>query len=115
MNGKLLLRGHIETYPFRIPMPLPARVALIKTGIKVGGQVLRYASAGIGYFSLVWNIGQGLNRPQAALRPRQIPAGRSGPGRFVVLATPATVGHRVAWTSRRTSARPWGRSAMART
>src|SRR5215467_4380358 len=44
MNGKLLLRGRIETYPFRIPMPLSSRIALIKTGIKVGGQVLRYAS-----------------------------------------------------------------------
>ena len=120
MNGKLILRGRVETYPFRIPMPMSSRVAMIKTGIKVGAQVLRYANvtrqrpgeapsrrqqriynfqnnrsfrdfvgdlpedaealfhptvtrsaadpheisagAGIGYFSLVWNIGQGLNR-----------------------------------------------------
>src|SRR5215831_3197800 len=120
MNGKLVLKGRVETYPFRIPMPLSSRIALIRTGIKVGGQVLRYASvtrqrpgedpsrrqqriydfengrtfhdftgdlpedaealfrptvtrsaadpdelsagAGIGYFSLVWNIGQGLDR-----------------------------------------------------
>ena len=120
MNGKLILKGHIQTYPFRIPMPVSSRIALIKAGIKVGGSVLRYAravrqrpgedasvrqqriydfennrsfqdftgdlpedadalfrptvtrsaadpdeisaGAGIGYFSLVWNIGQGLNR-----------------------------------------------------
>jgi oxygen-dependent protoporphyrinogen oxidase len=120
MNGKLLLKGRVETYPLRIPMPLSSRIALIRAGIKVGRQVLRYASvtgsqpgedpsmrqqriygfengrtfrdfvgdlpedaaalffptvtrsaadpdeisagAGIGYFSLVWNIGQGLNR-----------------------------------------------------
>jgi oxygen-dependent protoporphyrinogen oxidase len=120
MNGKLLLRGRVETYPFRIPMPLSSRIALIRAGIKVRSQVQRYANAtrqqpgedpsrrqqriydfengrsfrdfvgdlpedadalfmptvtrsaadpdeiaagaGIGYFSLVWNIGQGLNR-----------------------------------------------------
>jgi protoporphyrinogen/coproporphyrinogen III oxidase len=120
MNGKLLVKGPVHAYPFRIPMPLSSRVALLKAGIKVSGQVLRYArivrsrpgedpavrqqrvydfengrsfqefmgdlpddagalfyptvtrsaadpdeiaaGAGIGYFSLVWNIGQGLNR-----------------------------------------------------
>lgn len=120
MNGKFLLSGRVETYPFRIPMPLSSRIALIKAGIKVRRQVMRYAKvtrprpgenpssrqqriydfengrtfrdftgdlpedaealfrptvtrsaadpdeisagAGIGYFSLVWNIGQGLNR-----------------------------------------------------
>jgi oxygen-dependent protoporphyrinogen oxidase len=120
MNGKLLLKGRVETYPFRIPMPLPSRLALLTAGVKVRRQVMRYAratrqrpgeapssrqqriydfengrsfrdflgdlpedaealfrptvtrsaadpdemsaGAGIGYFSLVWNIGQGLNR-----------------------------------------------------
>lgn len=120
MNGKLLTKGRIETYPFRIPMPLTARAALIKSGVKLMKDVARYTSAvrvrpgesgetrqqrvydfenertfadylgklpedaealfrptvtrsagdphelsagaGIGYFSLVWNIGQGLNR-----------------------------------------------------
>ena len=120
MNGKLLLKGRIESYPFRIPMSNADRLAMIKTGIKVGSKVLKYAKAvqqrpgedpavrqqriydfendrsfadfvgdlpedaealfrptvtrsaadpdelaagaGIGYFSLVWNIGQGLNR-----------------------------------------------------
>ena len=188
MNGKLILRGRIETYPFRIPMPLSSRVALIKAGIKAGRQVLRYASvtrqrpgedpssrqqriydfengrtfrdftgdlpedaealfrptvsrsaadphemsagAGIGYFSLVWNIGQGLSRGilggpstltegiavalgdrvqlgaevieivhkqrSVVVRYRQAGADREVEGRFVVLATPATVSHRVA-------------------
>jgi oxygen-dependent protoporphyrinogen oxidase len=188
MNGKLVLRGRIETYPFRIPMPLSSRIALIRAGIKVGGQVLRYAGvtrqrpgevpsrrqqriysfengrtfqdfvgdlpedaealfrptvtrsaadpdeisagAGIGYFSLVWNIGQGLSRgilggpstltegiaavlgdrvqlgtevieivhkPRSVVvRYRQAGADREMEGRFVVLATPATVSHRVA-------------------
>lgn len=188
MNGKLLLKGRIETYPFRIPMPLSSRVALVKTGIKVGGRVLRYASivrqrpgedpsvrqqrvydfengrsfrdfvgdlpedaealfrptvtrsaadpdeisagAGIGYFSLVWNIGQGLSRGivggpstltegiaaalgervqldtevveivhkqrSVVVRYRQGGIDNEVEGRFVVLATPATVSHRVA-------------------
>lgn len=120
MNGKLLVDGPVQAYPFRIPMPLSSRVALVKAGVKVSAQVLRYArivrrrpgedpavrqqrvydfendrsflefigdlpedaaalffptvtrsaadpdeiaaGAGIGYFSLVWNIGQGLSR-----------------------------------------------------
>jgi oxygen-dependent protoporphyrinogen oxidase len=188
INGKLILRGRIETYPFRIPMPLSSRMALIKAGIKAGRQVLRYASvtrqrpgedpssrqqriydfengrtfrdftgdlpedaealfrptvtrsaadpheisagAGIGYFSLIWNIGQGLNRGilggpstltegiaaalgdrvqlgtevieivhkqrSVVVRYRQAGADREVEGRFAVLATPATVSHRVA-------------------
>lgn len=120
MNGKLLLKGRVESYPVRIPMSMAARVALVRTGARVGLDVLRYArtaavrpgessqarqqriydfendrsfadytgalpedaealfhptvtrsaadphelsaGAGIGYFSLVWNIGQGLDR-----------------------------------------------------
>jgi oxygen-dependent protoporphyrinogen oxidase len=188
MNGRLLLKGRIETYPFRIPMSMSSRVALVKTGVKVGRQVLRYASivrqragedpasrqqrvydfengrsfrdfvgdlpedaealfrptvtrsaadpdeisagAGIGYFSLVWNIGQGLSRgivggpstltesvaaalgdrvqlnadvveivhkPNSVIvRYRQDGIDTEVEGRFVVLATPATVSHRVA-------------------
>jgi protoporphyrinogen/coproporphyrinogen III oxidase len=188
MNGKLLLSGRVETYPFRIPMPLSSRIALIKAGIRVRRQVMRYArvtrprpgenpssrqqriydfengrtfrdftgdlpedaealfrptvtrsaadpdeisaGAGIGYFSLVWNIGQGLNRGilggpstltegiaaalgdrvrlgaevteivhrrrSVVVRYRQAGADREIEGRFAVLATPATVSHRVA-------------------
>ncbi|MET7844764.1 NAD(P)/FAD-dependent oxidoreductase [Streptomyces sp. NPDC005356] len=119
MNGKLLLKGRVETYPFRIPMPLPARIGMLTTGAKVFTQVGKYArivgrrkgegeaqrqqrvydfmndisfkdfigdipadaqalfeptvtrsagdidqisaGAGVGYFSLVWNIGAGLS------------------------------------------------------
>lgn len=120
MNGKLLLKGKLQTYPFRIPMPLRSRAALMAAGTKVSLDVFRYAGvvrkragetgetrqqriydfendrsfadyignlpedaealfrptvtrsaadpeelsagAGIGYFSLVWNIGQGLDQ-----------------------------------------------------
>src|SRR5262249_26870250 len=87
------------------------------------------AGAGIGYFSLVWNIGQGLNRGilggpstltegiaaalgdvqlgaevveivhkqrSVVVRYRQAGADHEVEARFVVLATPATVSHRVA-------------------
>jgi protoporphyrinogen/coproporphyrinogen III oxidase len=187
MNGKLLIKGPVQAYPFRIPMPLSSRVALVKAGIKVSGQVLRYArivrqrpgedpairqqrvydfengrsfqdfvgdlpedagalfyptvtrsaadpheisaGAGIGYFSLVWNIGQGLSRGivggpstltqgiaaalgnrvqldaevveivhtkrSVVVRYRQNGVDNEVEGRCVVLATPATVSHRV--------------------
>jgi oxygen-dependent protoporphyrinogen oxidase len=120
MKGRLLLGGPVATYPLRLPLPLPARVALIRAGTRVSADVLRYAratrirpgesgaerqqriydfendrtfaeyigdlppdaealfrptvsrssgephqisaGAGIGYFSLVWNIGAGLDR-----------------------------------------------------
>lgn len=120
MNGKFIRKGHIATYPFRIPMSFKARLATLLTGIKVVSGVARYtavvrqrpgesgpmrqqrvydfdnersfldfikdqpedaaalfkttvtrsagdmdqisAGLGIGYFSLVLGIGQGLNR-----------------------------------------------------
>ncbi len=188
MNGKLLLKGPIPTYAFRIPMSMSARIALVKAGLKVGRQVLRYATivrqrpgedpavrqqrvydfdngrsfsdfvgdlpedakalfyptvtrsaadaheisagAGIGYFSLVFNIGQGLSRGivggpstltqgiatalgervqldaevveivhtkrSVVIRYRQDGIDKEVEGRCVVLATPATVSHRVA-------------------
>jgi protoporphyrinogen/coproporphyrinogen III oxidase len=188
MNGKLLLKGPVQAYPFRIPMPASSRIALLRAGAKVSAQVLRYASivrqrpgedpavrqqriydfenrrsfqdfvgdlpedadalfrptvtrsagdpheisagAGIGYFSLVWNIGQGLNRNivggpstltesiaaalgdrvqldtevvevvhkqrSVVVRYRQNGMDSEVEGRYVVLATPATVSHRVA-------------------
>ena len=188
MNGKLLLKGPMSTYPFRIPMSLSSRIALVKAGIKVSAQVVKYAGivrqrpgedpavrqqrvydfengrsfrdfvgdlpddaaalfyptvtrsaadpheiaagAGIGYFSLVWNIGQGLNRGivggpstltegiaaalgdrvqldadvteivhtkrSVVVRYRQNGVDCEVEGRCVVLATPATVSHRVA-------------------
>ncbi|MBC3193395.1 FAD-dependent oxidoreductase [Pseudonocardia sp. C8] len=120
MNGKFITTGPVQTYPFRFPMPLSSRLSILKTGAKLGIDVLRYtravksrpgetgevrqqriydfendrtfadyighlnedqksfflppvtrsaadpdqlsAGAGIGYFSLIWNIGQGLGR-----------------------------------------------------
>jgi oxygen-dependent protoporphyrinogen oxidase len=188
MNGKFIRSGRIETYPFRLPLSLSARAAVITKGLKVGSGVLRYAKvvrqragesgtarqqriynfenqrsfqdfighipedaaalfettvmrsggdmdeisagAGIGYFSLVWNVGQGLNRgivggpstlaeaisvalgdrvelgaevqeivhksDSVVVRYRQDGTDREVEGRCVVLATPATVSHRVA-------------------
>jgi oxygen-dependent protoporphyrinogen oxidase len=188
MNGKLLLKGPVQAYPFRIPMSASSRIALLRAGVKVSAQVLRYASivrqrpgedptlrqqriydfenrrsfrdfvgdlpedadalfrptvtrsagdpheisagAGIGYFSLVWNIGQGLNRNivggpstlteglavalgdrvqldtevvevvhkqrSVVVRYRQNGMDNEVEGRFAILATPATVSHRVA-------------------
>jgi len=188
MNGKLLLKGRIETYPFRIPMTNADRLAMMKTGVKVGAKVLKYAKvvqqregedpavrqqriydfendrsfadfvgdlptdaealfrptvtrsaadpeelsagAGIGYFSLVWNIGQGLNRgivggpstltegiaaaladrvhlntevheivhrtDSVVVRYREFGVDQEVEARYVVLATPATVAHKVA-------------------
>jgi oxygen-dependent protoporphyrinogen oxidase len=188
MNGKLLLKGRIETYPFRIPMSNADRLAMIKTGMKVGSKVLKYAKvvqqrpgedpavrqqriydfendrsfaefvgdlptdaealfrptvtrsaadpdelsagAGIGYFSLVWNIGAGLNRGivggpstltegiaaalgdrvhlntevheivhrknSVVVRYRELGVDQEVEARYVVLATPATVAHKVA-------------------
>ncbi|MGV9711868.1 protoporphyrinogen/coproporphyrinogen oxidase [Gordonia sp. NPDC003424] len=188
MNGKVLLDGPVQTYPFRVPMPMASRLALLRSGAKVGFDVLRYAravrvragespqvrqqriyefendrsfadyvgslpedaealfrptvtrsagdpeelaaGAGIGYFSLVWNIGAGLDRSilggpstlteniAASMRNRiELGASvnevvhkknsvvvrytrdgveREVEARYAVLATPATVSHRVA-------------------
>lgn len=187
MNGKLLLKGPVQTYPFRIPMSMSSRLALLQTGARTGLDVLRYAAqvrarpgetgearqqriydfenhrsfadytgnlpedadalfrptvtrsaadphqlaagAGIGYFSLVWNIGQGLDRSilggpstlteniAASLRERILLEAdvqevvhrknhvvvryrhegqeREVAARTVILATPATVSHRI--------------------
>lgn len=43
MNGKLLLRGRVETYPFRVPMSLSSRIRVLKAGAKVGLAVAKYA------------------------------------------------------------------------
>ncbi|GAB2764366.1 NAD(P)/FAD-dependent oxidoreductase [Streptomyces bullii] len=188
MNGKLLLKGRVESYPFRIPMPMSARVGMVKAGARVAVQVARYArivqrrsgedaaqhqqriygfmndrsfkdfigglpedaealfkptvtrsaadidqlsaGAGVGYFSLVWNIGGGLSQSilggpstltesiaaalsdrvrlnatvdeivhksdSVVVRYRQGGVEQEVEARCVVLATPATVSHRVA-------------------
>jgi oxygen-dependent protoporphyrinogen oxidase len=119
MNGKLLLSGRVETFPFRVPMSWRDRASLVRAGAKVRLAVARYAhlskrrpgedestrqqrvydfmndrsfaeyvgtlpedaealfkptvtrssaemdqiaaGAGVGYFSLVWNMGAGLS------------------------------------------------------
>ena len=43
MNGKLLLKGRVETYPFRIPMSWESRGAMVTAGMKVRLAVERYA------------------------------------------------------------------------
>lgn len=188
MNGKLLLKGRVETYPFRIPMSWSSRLAMLKAGAKVGLAVAKYArvirprpgedpgvrqqrvynfmndrsfaefigdlpedaealfkptvtrsaadideisaGAGVGYFSLVWNIGGGLSRNilggpstltegiaaaladrvelhsavdeivqkkrSVVVRYRQDGVEKQVEARYVVLATPATVSHRIA-------------------
>ena len=188
MNGKLLLKGRVETYPFRIPMSWSSRLSLMKAGAKVRLAVARYAKvvqlrpgedeaarqqrvynfmndrsfadfvgdlspdaealfkptvsrssgdmdqlsagAGVGYFNLVLNMGAGLshsilggpstltegiaaalsNRVQlnsaveeivhkkssVVVRYRHDGVDREVEGRYVVLATPATVSHRIA-------------------
>ena len=187
MNGKLLLKGPLQTYPFRIPMKTSDRAAMITAGMKVSKDVFRYAAvvrqrpgetgeqrqqriydfendrsfadylgnigpeaealftptvtrsvgdpdeisagAGIGYFSLVWNIGQGLSKSilggpstltetiAAALRDRistnaqvqevtqhkdhvtvrytQDGIEREETARTAIMATPATVSHKI--------------------
>jgi len=187
MNGKLLLKGRVETYPFRIPMSWSSRISLMKAGAKVRLAAARYAKvvalragedeavrqqrvynfmndisfadfvgdldadaealfkptvtrssgdmhemsagAGVGYFSLVWNMGAGLSQSivggpstltegiaaalsgrvqlnaavdeivqkknSVVVRYRQDGVDREVAARCAVLATPATVSHRV--------------------
>jgi len=43
LNGKLVSRGPVESFPFRLPMPLRSRAALIRTGIRLRLAVRDYA------------------------------------------------------------------------
>ncbi len=43
MNGKLIVRGRVETYPFRVPMSNAARLQILMAGAKVRVAVARYA------------------------------------------------------------------------
>ncbi|MDO5696442.1 MAG: NAD(P)/FAD-dependent oxidoreductase [Dermatophilus congolensis] len=43
MNGKLLTKGRVETYPFRIPMSWSDRAALVRAGARVRLAGLKYA------------------------------------------------------------------------
>lgn len=42
LNGKLLLNGSVEMYPFRVPMSWKSRFALMRAGAKVRASVIRY-------------------------------------------------------------------------
>lgn len=42
LNGKLLLGGRVELYPFRVPMSWQARMALLFAGAKVRLSVMKY-------------------------------------------------------------------------
>jgi protoporphyrinogen/coproporphyrinogen III oxidase len=42
MNGKFIRKGHIATYPFRIPMSLSSRIDTLRGGLKVVGGVAKY-------------------------------------------------------------------------
>jgi oxygen-dependent protoporphyrinogen oxidase len=44
LNGKLVAGGPVELFPFRLPMPLRARLALVRAGVKLRVAVRRYAS-----------------------------------------------------------------------
>jgi len=41
-NGKVLLKGRVEAYPFRVPMSWNTRMALVKPGLKVRKAVAHY-------------------------------------------------------------------------
>ena len=43
LNGKLVSRGPIESFPFRLPMPMRSRAALVRTGIRLRLAVREYA------------------------------------------------------------------------
>lgn len=42
MNGRMLTRGPIVSYPFRIPMSTSARVATLRAGLKIAPKLGRY-------------------------------------------------------------------------
>ena len=42
MNGKFIRKGHIATYPFRIPMSLSSRIDTLRAGMKVVSGVAKY-------------------------------------------------------------------------
>ena len=43
LNGKLLLDGRVELYPFRVPMSWKSRLAMLTAGAKVRAAVMKYA------------------------------------------------------------------------
>ena len=43
MNGKLIIRGRVETYPFRVPMSNASRLQIMRAGAKVRLAVMKYS------------------------------------------------------------------------
>ena len=46
MGGKVIVSGRVETFPFRVPMSLGARAALVKTGARLRAAVAEYQRVG---------------------------------------------------------------------
>ena len=44
LNGRTVASGGVETFPFRLPMPMRSRLSLVRTGIRLRLAVRRYAS-----------------------------------------------------------------------
>lgn len=44
LNGRTLTSGAVETFPFRLPMPLAARVSLVGAGLRLRSAVRRYGA-----------------------------------------------------------------------
>lgn len=44
LNGRIVARGPMETFPFRLPMSLAARVALVRAGVTLRLAVRKYAA-----------------------------------------------------------------------
>ncbi len=43
LNGKIVSRGPVETFPFRLPMPVGSRLALLRAGLRLRLAVRQYA------------------------------------------------------------------------
>jgi oxygen-dependent protoporphyrinogen oxidase len=54
LNGKIVTDGAVETFPFRLPMPFGARLALVKAGLRLRFAVRRYAAIRIGSSSCLF-------------------------------------------------------------
>ena len=44
LNGKLVASGPVESFPFRLPMPLRSRLELVRAGMRLRLAVRRYAA-----------------------------------------------------------------------
>jgi len=44
LGGRVVASGMVETYPFRLPLPLRSRAALVRAGVKLRLAVRRYAA-----------------------------------------------------------------------